>query len=293
MDFGLCLPNFRAGSSAEGIDAAAAAAEAAGWSTVWTTDHLLIDRPNANDYGRIFEAILTLGWVGGRHPSIRLGTSVIVMPMRNAVVVAKELATLDALTGGRSIAGLGIGWDRAEFRNVGASDRFHRRGAYLDETIRLFRHLWSGSNEPFRGRFHEFEDFMFEPLPDQGASLPIVVGGRAPAALERIGALADGYHSTSTSPQAYAERMRAIRAAAERVGRPEPSWSARVRVEPGPTDAGARGYAVRGTPDQMATEIRAWESVGVGHLALWFDETDPVRLTSAVQAFTREIVPAV
>ena len=293
MDFGLCLPNFRAGSSPQGIDAATAAAVDAGWSTVWTTDHLLIDRPNAGDYGRIYEAILTLAWVGGRHPSIKLGTSVIVIPMRNAVVVAKELATLDALTGGRVICGLGIGWDEAEFRNVGVAEQFHRRGAYLDETIRLFRHLWSGSSDPFRGRYHEFEDFMFEPLPDQGGSLPIVVGGRAPAALERVGASADGYHSTSTSPKAYAERIPVIRAAAEKAGRPEPSWSARVRVEPGPAKAGARAYALRGTPDEMAAEIRAWQDVGVGHLAVWFDETDPLRLTAQIQAFAGDVTAQV
>jgi probable F420-dependent oxidoreductase len=289
MDFGLCLPNFRAGASAEGTDAATETAERLGWSTVWTTDHLLIDRANADDYGRIYEAILTLAWLGGRHPTVKLGTSVIVMPMRNAVLVAKELATLDSLTDGRVIAGLGIGWNEPEYRNVGVAERFQQRGAYLEESILLFRHLWSGSTEPFRGRFHSFDDFAFEPLPVQGTNLPIVVGGGAAAALERIGRLADGYHSTAIGPAAYAERAKTIRAAAAAAGRPDVTWSARVRVEMG--GPAGRRYALRGSADEMAAEVRSWASAGVEHLALYFDETDPDKLVRLVDRFVAEVVP--
>ncbi len=135
MDYGLCLPNFPAGASPEGIEAAAEVAERLGWSTVWTTDHILVPNADTADYGRIYDAIVTLAWVGARHPSVRLGTSVIVVPMRNAVTLAKDLATLDSLSGGRVIAGVGIGWNETEFANVGAADLFHSRGAYLDETI--------------------------------------------------------------------------------------------------------------------------------------------------------------
>jgi probable F420-dependent oxidoreductase len=287
MDYGICLPNFRAGASAEGLDAATETAEKLGWSTVWTTDHLLIDRANESDYGRIYEAILTLAWIGSRYRTVKLGTSVIVMPMRNAVVVAKELATLDALTDGRVICGLGIGWNEPEFRNVGVAGRFHERGAYLEESMLLFRHLWSGSTEPFRGRFHQFEDFAFEPLPAQGANLPIVVGGGAAAALERIGRLADGYHSTAIGPDAYAERADRIRDAARAAGRPEPTWSARARVEM--AGAPGRRYALRGSPDEMTADIRAWASVGVEHLALYFDETDPSGLVRLTERFAAEV----
>jgi probable F420-dependent oxidoreductase len=292
VDFGICLPNLRARSSAEGIDTAAEVAERLGWSTVWTTDHLLIDRANAGDYGRIYEAILTLAWVGARHPRVKLGTSVIVVPMRNAVVLAKELATLDSLTGGRAIAGVGIGWNEPEFGNVGVAGRFHERGAYLEETINLFRHLWSGSTEPFHGRFHSFEDFAFGPLPEQGVNLPIVVGGGSPAALDRIGRLADGYHSTAIGPAAYAERASTIRAAAKAAGRPELTWSARVRVDLDATGSSKR-YALRGSPDEIATEVRSWGNAGVDHLALTFEETDPARLTSLMERFAGEVAPQV
>jgi probable F420-dependent oxidoreductase len=288
MDYGICLPNMPDGASREGIEAAADVAERLGWSTVWTTDHVMVPHADAGDYGRIYEAILTLAWVGARYPRVRLGTSVIVVPQRNAIVLAKELATLDSLSGGRVTAGVGIGWNRTEFANLDAAERFHVRGAYLDETIRLWRHLWSGSTEPFRGRFHTIEDFTFGPLPDQ-APLPIVVGGRAEPALRRIGALADGYHSSATSPTVYAERLPIIAAAAEAAGRPVPSLAARVRVQFGP--AADATYAMRGTPEVIAAEVRAFAAVGVTHLALAFAATDPAEVVARAERFANEVVP--
>ncbi len=291
MDYGLCLPNFRAGASREGMEAAADAAERHGWSTVWTTDHVLVATEDASEYGRIFDAILSLAWIGARSPAVRLGTSVIVVPQRNAVVLAKELASLDALSGGRVIAGVGIGWSEPEYGNLGVPERFGVRGAYLDETIRLWRHLWSGSTEPFHGRFHAIDDFAFEPLPAQGGDLPILVGGRAEAALRRAGGLADGYQSSATNPTRYAERVPIIRAAAQAAGRPSPRLTVRAYVEFG--EAGDTSWAIRGTPEEMATEIRAFAAIGVDHVALWFDETDPDALVGLCDRFMREVAPLV
>src|SRR5688572_9425602 len=199
MDYGICLPNFPDGASREGMETAAETAERLGWSAVWTTDHILVGSADGDDYGRIYEAILSLAWIGAKYAKVRLATSVLVVPMRNAVILAKEIATLDSLSGGRVIAGVGVGWNEPEFANVGVADRFHVRGAYLDETIALWRHLWSGSTEPFQGRFHMIDDFAFAPLRGKGAALPIAVGGRAEAALRRAGTLGDGYHSSATS----------------------------------------------------------------------------------------------
>ena len=290
MDYGICLPNFTDGASPEGIDAAAEVAERLGWSTAWTTDHVLVPGDSSDDYGHIYDAILTLAWVGARHPRIRLATSVIVVPQRNAIVLAKELASLDSLTGGRVIAGVGVGWNRAEFANLAREDRFGVRGAYLDETIRLWRHLWSGSTEPFAGRFHAIDDFVFSPLPAQGAGLPIVVGGRADRALQRAGRLGDGYHSSVSSPAQYGERLPTIRAAAEAAGRSMPWLSARVRVE---ADAASSGYAMRGTPDDIAAEVRKYAAIGVTHLALWFGSTEPSALVARAEHFAREVAPLV
>jgi probable F420-dependent oxidoreductase len=291
MDYGLALPNLGAGAGPEGLVAAVRAAEDHGFTDVWTTDHVLIDRENESDYGRLYEAITTLAWLAGHSRAIRLGTSVIVVPMRNAVVLAKELATVDALSGGRLIAGFGVGWNAKEFANVGVADRFHERGAYLEEAIALCRHLWSGSNAPFHGRFHDFEDYAFEPLPAQGGNLPIWLGAREGRALRRVGRLADAYHSSATKPAAYATRIPVIRAAAEAAGRPMPRLSARVRVE---LDAGpASFYTIHGSPADAAAEIRAFAELGVDHLALAFPARDPDGIRRAVDRFTTEVVPLV
>jgi len=291
MDYGICLPNFPDGASREGMEAAAETAERLGWSTVWTTDHVLVPTADAPDYGRIYDAILSLVWIGARYHKVRLGTSVIVVPQRNAVILAKELATLDVLSEGRVIAGVGVGWNVVEFANLGTADRYHVRGAYLDETIALWRHLWSGSTEPFHGRCHSIDDFAFGPIPARGAALPIMVGGRAEAALQRAGRLGDGYHSSATSAVKYAERVPIIRAAAEAAGRPMPWLSARAATEFGP--ATGKFYAIRGTPEEMAAEVRAFEALGVSHLALWFRATDPTEVAALAEQFARDVAPLV
>jgi probable F420-dependent oxidoreductase len=289
MRFGLILRNTGPASSREAIEAGAETAERLAWETVWTTDHVLVPRAAAAEYGRTYEAIATLAWVGARHPRLKLGTSVIVVPQRNAVLLAKELATLDLLSEGRLIVGVGVGWNETEFANLGASDRFHRRGAYLDETIRLWRHLWSGSSEPFEGAFHSFGDFVFGPLPAQRERVPIVVGGSSPAALRRAGALGDGYHATRVTADELAQRIPAVRAAAEAAGRPMPALSARVTVTTERTEAA--GYSLA-DPEAILREIRAFESVGVEHLALAFDATDAAKLVAAIERFDSEVVKA-
>ena len=292
MRYGIALPNFTNVASEEAIEAAAGVAERLGWDAVWTTDHVLVDRgEQAADYRVNYDAIQTLAWVGARHPSLRLGTSVIVVPQRNAVVLAKELATLDALSGGRVIAGVGVGWNAKEFGNLGMADRFASRGTYLSETIALWRHVWSGSTEPFRGKFHQFDDFVFGPLPPQGAKLPIWIGGRSDAALRRAGRLADGYHSSATSPETYAERLPKIRAAADAAGRPMPSLSARVRVEFGP--ARDDYYAMRGTAEDVAAEVRKFVALGVEDLALSFVDIPGEEIVAGAERFAAEVAPLV
>jgi probable F420-dependent oxidoreductase len=294
MDYGLALPNLLAGSSAEGIEAAAEVAERLGYTTVWTTDHVLVDHSAAAEYGRIFDAILTLAHVAGRTTRVRLGTSVIVVPQRQAVVLAKELATLDVLSRGRLTAGVGIGWHEAEFANLGAADRFHSRGAYLDETIRLWRHLWSGATEPFEGRFNHLTDFVFEPLPVQPGGIPIVVGGGSEAAQRRAGKLGDGYHFSVTPPGKIAERLAVVRAAADAAGRPMPPVSGRVTTLFDVTEPPAGvSWAAMGSPEQIAEGMRAYAAAGVGHIALVLRETDPARYVSKAERFMREVVPLV
>ena len=291
MDYGLALPNIGDDANLEGMLAAVELAERHGFTDVWATDHILVDHGAAEDYGRTYESITTLAWLAGRSSTVRLGLSVVVVPMRNAVLLAKQLATLDALSRGRAIAGFGVGWSPDEFANLGLAERFHERGAYTEETVALCRHLWSGSSEPFEGRFHRFADFVFGPLPDQGANLPIWIGGRDERALRRVGRVADAYHSSATSPASYAPRIPIIRAAAEAAGRPMPRLSARTRVELG--SGPDSFYTIHGTPEAAAAEIRAYAALGVDHLALMFPPRDADGLRTAVGRFMDEVVPLV
>jgi hypothetical protein len=182
-----------------------------------------------------------------------------------------------------------VGWNEPEYRNLGERERFHRRGAYLDETIRLWRHLWSGSREPFKGRFHQFSDFTFGPLPEQRHKLPIWVGGRSDAALQRAGALGDGYHSSMSSPSQFAVRVPVVRQAAQEAGRPEPALSARVRVKFGPVSAASTSYVMAGTPEQMVSEVDSFAGCGVSLLVLGFGETDPDKLVAIIDRFDRDV----
>jgi probable F420-dependent oxidoreductase len=292
MDYGIILPSIGDAASREGIEAAAELAERHGFSDVWGTDHVLVDHSATEDYGRTYEIVTTLAWVAGRFRTVRVGASVIIAPMRNAVLLAKELSTLDDLSGGRVIAGLGAGWLAQEFANLGEADRFQARGAYLDETIRLFRHLWSGSGDPFHGRFHTLDDYVFGPLPVQGASLPIWIGGRSEKALQRVGRLADAYHASSASPEAFADRIPVIRASAEAAGRPMPFLSGRVRVEQGSGPIEGT-FTLHGDPPTIADDIKRYAKLGVRHLALAFPERDPEGLTRSVEQFVSEVRPLV
>jgi probable F420-dependent oxidoreductase len=293
MRYGLCLPNYTALASPEAIEAGAATAERLGWDSVWATDHVLVDSSDgASEFRTNFDVIGTVAWVGARYPTVRLGTSVIVVPQRNAVVVAKEIASLDALSGGRVIAGIAVGWSETEFANLAVSERFAVRGAYVEESVALWRHLWAGAGAPVAGRFHQLSDYIFGPLPPQGAGLPIWIGGRADAALERAGRLADGYHSSASSPESVARRIPIIRAAAEAAGRPMPLLSARVHVawdEP-VRSAEPRTYAMRGSAEDVAAEVAKWSELGVEHLALVFDADSVESLVAAIERFDTDII---
>jgi alkanesulfonate monooxygenase SsuD/methylene tetrahydromethanopterin reductase-like flavin-dependent oxidoreductase (luciferase family) len=132
---------------------------------------------------------------------------------------------------------------------------------------------------------------VFGPLPEQGANVPVWLGGRDERALRRVGRLADAYHASATAPGTYAERVPVIAAAAEAAGRPMPRLSARVRIEQG---AGAEPFhTIHGSPEACATGIQAYEELGVDHLALAFRPRDAAGLRAAVQRFVTEVRPLV
>jgi probable F420-dependent oxidoreductase len=291
IHFGICIPNFRRGTGPETMLAATQTAERLGWHSALATDHILADgSARARDYRHIYEALASVAWLAGQTTTIRLGMSVLVVPMRNALVLAKELATIDALSDGRLIAGVGIGWNRTEFESLGAGERFGHRGSYLEETIALWRHLWAGGEGPYVGRFDSFEEGYFSPLPPQGAELPIWIGATAERALLRAGRVADGYHSTRTDPATMRQRVRVVNESASAAGRPRPTMSARLTVDFSGTREGPS--ILGGTPEEMAAGVRAYAEAGTDHLALDFGETDPDMAAKAIERFEREVVPA-
>lgn len=270
---GLVLPTMGTGASVEAIDAAADAATRVGWTDVWVPDHVLVDRASADQHGTILDPIVSLAHVATRHPGLRVGTAIILVPMRNAVILAKQLATLDLISGGRLQVGVGSGWSAAEYANVAPPGRFHERGAYLDEAISLWKHLWSGNTDPFHGRFHQLDDYAFEPLPDRGAGIPIWVGGRSPAAVRRAARLGDGHLASLTTPAELAERRDVLAREAEAAGRPMPRMATRL----------ALGASDREDPGAAVELISAYGLAGAEQVVVSFGTTDSDAVVAAVE----------
>jgi probable F420-dependent oxidoreductase len=252
----------------------AEAAEELGFAGVWPLDHLLAGPDLKDRYSWVLEPMVVLSYLAARTRRVRLGTSVIVLGMRNPFVVAKQAATLDLACGGRFILGLGAGYSEPEFRNVGAAGVWSTRGKRLDEAIMLFRHLWSGSTEPFHGNFYSYEEGWFGPPPAQGEKLPIMIGGNSEAALNRAARLGDIWQSTALGPAEFKQRADWIRAhAGER------------RVE-----VGARTILV-GDPDTVLATVKEFEAAGAEHVCAYFGKT-PSEFVPTMRSFAREVMPA-
>jgi probable F420-dependent oxidoreductase len=254
MIFDAALSNFGANAEPGVITDTARAADELGFRALWSADHLL-PPTSAPRFGRVFEPLVSLAYVASITQRVRLGTSVIVLPMRNPFVVAKQVATLDALSGGRVILGIGVGWSAEEFANVGAD--FHTRGARMEEAIRLFHHLWSGSQAAFEGRFYAYPGGLFDPLPIQGTDLPLMIGGRSDAALKRVARHAAMWQTTSIQADEF------------------PSYVARIRAEQGGEQVEVGGtYAYKDGIEEARSAVRAWEAAGAQHLSINFGPPD-------------------
>jgi probable F420-dependent oxidoreductase len=194
------------------------------------------------------DPLLALGWAGAVAPSLQLGTSVLVAPLRHPVLLAKQVATLDYLSGGRAILGIGAGWMAEEFATVGVS--FADRGRRVDEMVALMRACWSGETVEFQGQFYQVSGFKMHPRPT--GSVPIIWGGHSDAALRRVARLGDGWHPTQIPLPALADGVARLRSYAEQAGR-DPA-SLLVVARPGNT------YPI--TPESHAHHL----ALGVTHL---------------------------
>lgn len=283
------------------MDASAEVASRLGWNSVWVADHLMIGRTgegeggpwflehNIDEHEWILEAILSLMYIGARHDTIKLGLGVLCTPMRDAPQTAKELATLDTLTNGRLIVGVGVGdiEDISEYNNLGKGDRFKVRGRYLDESIALWRHLWSGRTTPFEGQFHQLTDFTFRPLPPQGEALPIFTGGRSDRALARVGVTTDGYFGARWSPDQFRVAWPEIVERAATNGRPRPYLAMRVRMrmEEEPDQI----FSLCGSPEAMVNGLLDYEAAGADEVICVYDPVDPDAITKYAERFQRDV----
>lgn len=303
MQFGVCLPTFPFGAAptADRIAEVAQAAEELGFDSVWASDHLLPPavRPR---YGILYECLTTLAYVAGRTRRVSLGTSVLVLPLRHAVEVAKQVATLDNLSGGRVILGVGAGWIPEEFAALGAD--FRRRGRHLDEAIRVLRVLWTHSRPSFDGQFYRFTDVLFGPLPARPSGPPIWVGGHTEAALRRAARLGDAWHADDLAGDSLRAMVDHLRALAAREGRTvEVTLRRTVDLRPArSTDREPSGIrtgrfpapsaeALSGSVDEVAAGVREAAEAGVTHFICQFEHTTHEEHLTVMELFMREVAP--
>ncbi|GAB2483361.1 LLM class oxidoreductase [Jatrophihabitans fulvus] len=254
---GLCVPNNEPGG-ARSLDRLPLRAEEMGFESVWFTDHVVGVRAMEGVYGSYWlDPLIAMTWVAARTSTIRLGTGVLVVPMRDAVLTAKMVATIDVFSNGRVDLGIGTGWSRSEFRAVGAAARFDARGKVTNEALEVFRACWSGGEVEYHGEFFDFRHVEFEPTPAQ-RPLPIWVGGNVGPALRRAARYGDVWHPHDIS----VEEMTAGSARIDELAGRHVPTSMRLAIEESDLDGLADrvdGYLAAG----CSTVVLDFRSAGV------------------------------
>ena len=285
MKYGFTLPGRGPLASPERLGIIARKGEELGFDALLSGDHILVPRNISSVYpyteggefpgspsGESMEQITLLSYIAGQTSKIRLVTSVLIVPHRNPLIAAKSLATLDVLSGGRLVVGVGVGWMREEFEALGLPP-FEERGAVTDEYIRAFKVLWTEDNPSFEGKYISFDDISFLPKPVQKPHPPIWVGGESRPALRRTAELANGWYplgSNPTFPMATAEQLKGglarLAEYARRFGR-DPSEIETIyrthQFELTKTPAGVDRLPFVGDADQIAGDIRQYGEMGV------------------------------
>lgn len=221
MHVGVIIPNAGPKATPGNIISVAKWAEQLGFHSVWVTDHVALPEKVESWYpyrshGRWdypsdtfwLDPLLALQWAAAVAPSLHVGTSIIVAPLRNPLLLAKQLSTLDYLTGGRVILGAGAGWMKEEFDLIGQS--YENRGKRLLEMVALMRRCWSGDEVNFEGQFYNVSGFRMYPTPLK-RDIPVIWGGHSDAAIRRCARTGDGWHPTQITLEALAEGLEKLR----------------------------------------------------------------------------------
>ena len=262
MEIGAVFPQTEIGSDPGGIREYAQAAESLGYDHIIAFDHVLGanagSRPNwtgAYKHTDSFhEPFVLFGYLAGVTERIGLVTSIIILPQRQTVLVAKQAAAVDVLSGGRLRLGIGIGWNAVEFEGLG--ENFHDRGRRSEEQVELLRQLWTNDLVTFKGRWHTVTDAGLNPLPVQ-RPIPLWFGGRAEQVLRRVARLGDGWFPLfrpDEDGRALVQRMRELAAEAGR----------------SPDEIGIETWiTIRGRPQgEWMAEVEAWKALGATHISV-------------------------
>jgi probable F420-dependent oxidoreductase len=296
MKFGVWIPNCRHLATPEIIRTTAVRAEQLGYDSVWVSDHVVVPNANVANFGEaVYDPFVTLAVTAGATSRVRLGTTVLIVPYRNAVVTAKMVSSLDALSGGRVILGVGAGWVAAESAMLGVP--FTERGAMTDEHLRAMRELWSSAEPSFEGRYTQFKALKFAPRPVQQPHPPIWVGGHSQAALRRAVAFGAAWHPINRPPAELRAGRAELQRLAQASGRATPAITLRndVRVlSPGQAVPSSThgGRVLAGEPSALIDQITELADCGVEHLVLEFLSEDGQALANQMQLFASKVKPA-
>ena len=289
MKLGFSLLNNQGIEDVQALVGLAVRAEALGFDSVWVHDHVfnvghVLERIGDKPY---YEPLALLSFVAARTTRVRLGTSVLVLPYHNPIRLAKTAATLDVLSGGRLILGVGVGALENEMEAMGTP--FKQRGAFTDEAIDAMRALWTQDDPRFEGRFSRFAGMKFSPKPVQ-VPIPIVVGGVSRAAIRRAARVGDGWQPLGFSPEALAQAMGTLREEARACGRDAAAIAVAIAMSLG---TGARGRFALGTkPAEVLQNARAFADAGAETLVISITTRDPNEARAALEMVGREVLPA-
>ena len=294
MDIGCHLPNQGPLANGEALSTFAREADRRGVASLWISDHVVFPRTATGSYpgGRFphppdkpyLEPVVALAAAAMCTTRARLGASVFILGHRHPVVMAKMLTSIDALSQGRLICGVGVGWWKEELEILGAP--FRQRGRQADEILRIFKALWSDDNPVFEGEFFRFRDLGFAPKPVQKPHPPIWVGGDSPGAFRRVVTLGDGWHATSKTPAEFREALPRLRAVADQAGRAFETIELSLRYT-------LRDDLLAKGPQAVVDELVAYKRQGLRHILLEFRRDDLGRMLEILDLVTSTVRPAV
>jgi probable F420-dependent oxidoreductase len=285
MHIGLRLPSNGPNASAEHIIGIGQLAEKLGFDSLWCNDHIITPpgAPTTEPYGRLYEALVTLAALSTVTERVRLATGVMVLPLREPVLVAKQAAVIDAYSNGRMILGVGVGWEPGEYRFLNVD--FSQRGARCDEWLRIIRAVWMGKGINVSTETYDITDGVSEPRPVQRSGPPILIGGDSAAALRRAAQLGDGWIPGSyMSLETIAEGVKKIEAQAPA------GHKGLVYAFRRPTGR----FAETGIVDQMIGELSTLQESGVQGCVLTLPEAyTPEVVIEEITLFAKNVMPQV